>query len=170
MKNSHKCNLHLVRKRFQGYHSESGNRHLCLEGHLKLRLQLQSLTVRAGHISIFLKSFRSVLEPGPLARSLRSRSFFSIVLFSFRSFTNRSNIFKNAFYAYVFFLEQWDLSWSFRLFSWKNDRFPGTTPSPTQNLSRVQKETTQMCLKTTLKVLFLKYSFIKNLKHKKNDF
>ena len=45
--------------------------------------------------------FRSVLEQGPSARSFRSCYFFSIVLFSFRSFTNRSNIFKNTFYVFV---------------------------------------------------------------------
>ena len=36
--------------------------------------------------------------------------------FSFRSFTNRSNIFKNVFYAFVLFSERWDLDRSVRSF------------------------------------------------------
>ena len=69
-----------------------------------------------GHLMTFLKSLRSVLERGPSARSFRSRSVFSIVPFCtlhdfkrsfqkflFRSFKNRSNIFRNAFYAFVLF-------------------------------------------------------------------
>ena len=67
------------------------------------------------------------------ARSFHSHSFFSIVLFSFRFFTNRSNTFKNTFYVFVLFSERWDCSWSFHSFLWKNDRFPGTMPSPTYN-------------------------------------
>ena len=72
----------------------------CIPKDIRLVLAL----VRAGHVQTFLKSFRSVLERGPSARLFRSRSFFSIVPFLFHSFTNRSNIFKNAFYAFVFFL------------------------------------------------------------------
>ena len=45
---------------------------------------------RAGHVPTFLKSFRSVLERGPSAKSFSSRSFFLIVLFSFRSVPFRS--------------------------------------------------------------------------------
>ena len=48
------------------------------------------LVARAGHVPTFLKSFRSVLERGPSARSFRSRSFFSIVPFSFRFVPFRS--------------------------------------------------------------------------------
>ena len=75
-----------------------------------------------------------------ISRWFRTHSWFKMrsqilnVLFKqflFRSFTNSSNIFKNAFFAFVLFSERWDNSWSFRLFLWKNDRPPGTTPSLT---------------------------------------
>ena len=70
--------------------------------------------IRAGMFRLFFNRF--ILERAP-----------SAILF--RSFTNRSNIFKNTFYAFVLFSKRWDRSWSFRLFSWKNDPSPGTTPS-----------------------------------------
>ena len=95
-----------------------------------MRYLCLSLTIRTGNFPTFLKSFRSVLERGPSARSFRSWSFSWIVPFSFCSFTNRSNNFKNAFYAFVLFSEWWDRSWSFRLFSSKNNCSPGTTISP----------------------------------------
>ena len=46
---------------------------------------LTEVVIRAGHVPTFLKSFRSVLERGPSTESYRSRSFFKIVPFSFRS-------------------------------------------------------------------------------------
>jgi len=55
---------------------------------------------------------------------------FQAIRFPFRSFTNRSKIFKNAFWAFVFFSERWDRSWSFRSFSGKNDRSTRKVPSP----------------------------------------
>ena len=53
---------------------------------------LECLELGLGMFRLFLNC--SVLERGPSARSFRSRSFFQ----SFRSFTNHSNIFKNAFH------------------------------------------------------------------------
>ena len=48
------------------------------------------LVARAGHVPTFLKSFRSVLERGPSARSFRSRSFF-FNLFRSRSVLSHSD-------------------------------------------------------------------------------
>ena len=110
----------------------SWNHHwTCLNIYLKISQITHSLTFSSLLFNIWqiqswigLGTFRHFLK------SFHSRSFSSIVLFSFRSFTNSSIIFKNAFYAFVLFSERWDRSWSFRSFSWKNDRSPGTTPSP----------------------------------------
>ena len=55
------------------------------------------------------------------------------VLFKFFSFpfhSNRSNIYKNAFYALILFSARWDCSWSFHSFLWKNNHSLRTTPSP----------------------------------------
>ena len=70
---------------------------------------------RAGHVSTFLKSFRSVLERGPSDKSFRSRSFFVVLFRSvpFRSVLSRKTVFpfrswrsylKNGFMPLVLFL------------------------------------------------------------------
>jgi len=79
--------------RFAGYYREF------LPGFAEIKTNLNEIknkctltwsTDRAGHVPTFLKSFRSVQERGPSAKSFRSRSSFFIVPFSFRSVPFRS--------------------------------------------------------------------------------
>ena len=76
-----------------------------LKRHKVKKSQKHRAETRAGHVPTFLKSFRSE----GLDRSILV-PFYSIVQFSFRSFTNRFNIFKNAFYVFVLFSKRWDHS------------------------------------------------------------
>ena len=113
-------------------------------------------STRAGHVLTFLKLFCSVVEQGPSARLFRSCSFFQsfcscsilnlkCVLDNMNLFLILNILFKNfrsvplqivptflRMHEFALFSEQWDHSWSFCLFLWKNDHSPGTTPGPSK--------------------------------------